>query len=200
MSSIVSLFPSPVLVEVLALFLTHPQEHYYQRSIAEKTQHSLSQVQYALERIEASGLVTKEKSGNRVYYKANIQHPAFNGFKEAFMKTVCISDPFKNAILPLAKEIQIAFIYGSIAQGKETSESDVDILIIGDIRTKKLIQHIGSLALELGREINPVVFPLEEFQNILKKGLESHPFIGRVVKEPKIWLIGNEDDLAKMVG
>jgi len=47
----------------------------------------------------------------------------------------------------------------------------------------------------LGREFNPVVYPLEEFK---KKARENHHFITEVIKGPKIWLIGNEDELAKL--
>lgn len=86
MASLDALFSTPVVADVLRLFLQHPNDAYYQRLIAEKTGHTLFQVQKALERMEEAALVTKTKDGKRVYYQANIAHPSFHGLQEAFQQ------------------------------------------------------------------------------------------------------------------
>jgi DNA-binding transcriptional ArsR family regulator len=83
-STLAELFPNPALVEVLSLFLLHPEEGFYQRGIAEATDNVLRQVQRALQRIERAGLVTKTRRGNMVYYKAERMHPAFEDLKRVF--------------------------------------------------------------------------------------------------------------------
>lgn len=193
MSSIAALFPSPVLVDILSLFLMQPEESFYQRSLNEKTGYSLAQVQYALERIEQSGLVTKKKSGNRLYYKAERNHPAFADLKRVFLKTVALGDVIREALEPLVKQIQFAFVYGSIATGQDLPDSDLDLLLIGSVTLKELANVVAQLSESLKREVNPVSYTRETFKERL---LESNRFALELMETPKIWLLGNEDEFA----
>ena len=195
LSSLAELFPNPALVEVLSLFLLHPEEEFYQRGIAETTGNALVQVQRALKRIERTGLVTKTKRGNIVYYKADRMHPAFEDLKRVFLKTVALGDVLREALAPLADRVKLAFIFGSLAQGRETAQSDIDLFLVGKLSLRETTKILGPVTSDLGREFNPVVYPPEEFK---KKTRENHHFITEVIKGPKIWLIGNEDELAKL--
>jgi predicted nucleotidyltransferase len=197
MSSFAALFPSPVLVDVLCLFLMHPEEAYYQRSLAEKTGHSLAQVQYALERIEEAGLVSKKKSGNRLYYRAERSHPAFEDLKRAFLKTVALGDVVREALKPLEKKIQFAFVYGSIATGQDRPDSDIDLLLIGSVTLKEISGPVADLSDTLKREVNPVNYTQATFVGRLKEG---NRFAQELLETPKIWLIGNEDEFARLAG
>ncbi len=195
LSTLAELFPNPALVKVLSLFLLHPEKEFYQRGIAESTGNALLQVQRALKRIEHTGLVTKTKRGNMVYYKADRMHPAFEDLKRVFLKTIALGDALREALAPLADKVKLAFIFGSLAQGKETAQSDIDLFLIGELSLRETTKVIGSIVPELGREFNPVVYPIKEFK---KKARENHHFITEVIRNPKIWLIGNEDELAKL--
>jgi len=195
LSSLAELFPNPALVSVLSLFLLHPEEEFYQRNIAETTGNALLQVQRALKRIERAGLVTKTRRGNMVYYKADRMHPAFEDLKRVFLKTVALGDVLREALAPLADKVKLAFIFGSLAQGRETAQSDVDLFLVGELSLRETSKILGPVTSELGREFNPVVYPPEEFKI---KARENHHFINEVIRGPKIWLIGNENELAKM--
>lgn len=195
MTSFAALFPSPVMVDVLCFFLTHPEEEVYQRSLAEKTGHSLAQVQYALERIEEAGLVTKKKSGNRLYYKAERSHPAFEDLKRAFLKTVALGDVIREALKPLEKKIQFAFVYGSIATGQDRPDSDIDLLLIGSVSLKDIANAMADLSEKLKREVNPVNYTRETFVERVKEG---NRFTLELLETPKIWLMGNEDEFARL--
>jgi predicted nucleotidyltransferase len=196
LSSLAELFPNPALVKVLSLFLLHPEEEFYQRGIAESTGNALLQVQRALKRIERTGLVTKTKRGNMVYYKSERMHPAFEDLKRVFLKTVALGDVLREALTPLADKVKLAFIFGSLAQGRETAQSDIDLFLVGKISLRETSKILGPVTSELGREFNPVVYPPEEFK---KKARENHHFINEVISGPKIWLIGNENELGKLV-
>lgn len=195
LSTLAELFPNPALVKVLSLFLLHPETEFYQRGMAESTGNALLQVQRALKRIERTGLVTKTKRGNMVYYKSDRMHPAFEDLKRVFLKTVALGDALREALAPLADKVKLAFIYGSLAQGKETAQSDIDLFLVGELSLRETTKILGSIVPELGREFNPVVYPPEEFK---KKARENHHFINEVIRGPKIWLIGNEDELGKL--
>ena len=158
LSSLAELFPNPSLVEVLSLFLLHPDEEFYQRGIAETTGNALLQVQRALKRIERTGLVTKTKRGNIVYYKAERLHPAFEDLKRVFLKTVALGDVLREALAPLADRVKLAFIFGSLAQGRETAQSDIDLFLVGELSLRETTKILGPVTAELGREFNPVVY------------------------------------------
>lgn len=195
LSTLAELFPNPALVEVLSLFLLHPENEFYQRGIAEATGGALRQVQRALKRIERAGLVSKTKRGNMVYYKAERTHPAFEDLKRVFLKTVALGDALREALAPLVNKVKLAFIFGSLAQGKETAQSDIDLFMVGELSLRETTKVLGSIVPELGREFNPVVYPTKEFK---KKAQKNHHFIAEVIKGPKIWLVGNVDELAKL--
>jgi DNA-binding transcriptional ArsR family regulator len=195
LSTLAELFPNPTLVKVLSLFLLHPEKEFYQRGIAASTGYALLQIQRALKRIERAGLVTKTKRGNMVYYKADRMHPAFGDLQRVFLKTVALGDVLRGALAPLEDKVQLAFIFGSLAQGKGTAQSDIDLFLLAQLSLRETTKLLGPVVSEVGREINPVIYPPEGF---IKKAMEKHHFITEVIRGPKIWLIGNEDELAKL--
>lgn len=195
-SSLGHLFPSRALVEVLSLFFRQPHDEFYQRDIAQRTGESLLQVQRALKRIEKAGLIRKTKQGNRAYYKAEPMSPGFAGLRQAFLRTVALADLLKKTLSSLGEKVQVAFLYGSLASGQERTDSDIDLLILGEVTSFDLAIALKGLSYDLGREINPVVFPPDEFRQKAKQG--DH-FVTEVIRGPKIWLIGNENELARVV-
>lgn len=194
MNPFIKLFPNPSLVDVLAVFLTHPDESFYQSYVVEFTGHALVQVQRALKRLEETGLIEKFKSGNRSYYKANQKHPAFQDIKNALLKTILFGDLLKEALNSIRKNIKFSFIYGSLASGKESSNSDIDIFIIGELGIRDIANILSEAGGKLGREINPTIYPEKEFKKKIK---EKNPFIKEILHKPKIWLIGDENDFKK---
>lgn len=195
MTSFSKLFPNPSFVAVLTFFLTHPDEEIYQSRLVDYTKCALMQVQRALSRLLETGLIIKKKSGNRFYYKANREHPAFEDIKRALFKTTLFGDLLRKALDPIKNKIQFCFVYGSLARGEESFESDVDLLIIGDLRIREIAKILGSVGHEIGREINPTVYPMKEFRKKIK---EKNIFIREIIDKPKIWLFGEESEFAKL--
>lgn len=195
MTSFIKLFPSPSFTDVLVFFLTHPNEEAYQSQIVNSTGRALIQIQRALNRLEDTGLIVKNRQGNRIYYKANQMHPAFDDIKRALFKTVIFGDTLKKALIALKHKILFSFIYGSMARADESPTSDIDIFIVGNLGIKDIAGILGSIGNELGREINPTVYPLKELKKKIK---EKNPFINEIIHGPKIWLIGEENEFAEM--
>ena len=196
-SSIVRLFPNLTLVEVLNLLILEPEKAFYQREIAERTFSTLLQVQRALQRIEEAGMVVKQRRGNRVYYVADRRHPAFEDLKKLLLKTAALGDYLRESLATLEGRVRLAFVFGSVASGKEAADSDIDLLVVGDLRSREVIGMLGPLARRLGREFNPVVYKEREFRTKAKNG---HHFITALISSPKIWLVGSDSELAQMVG
>ncbi len=195
MNPFIMLFPNRSFVDVLSVFLTNPDKEFYQSYIAESTGCALMQVQRALKRLEITGLIEKNKSGNRSYYKANQRHPAFEDIKRALLKTVLFGDLLKAALAPMKSKIRFAFIYGSLASGKESLNSDIDLFMIGDLGLRDIASILSTIGNELGREINPTVYSEKEFK---KKLIEKNPFIKEILHNKKIWIVGDEHEFKKM--
>jgi predicted nucleotidyltransferase len=110
------------------------------------------------------------------------------------LKTTGLTDLVKKALEGNAK-IRIAFIFGSIATGTEKAESDVDLMVIGDVGLRRLSALLSGVPDQIGREINPYTLSSEEFR---RKKVEGDHFLTTVLSEQKIFVIGSEDELNRM--
>ena len=79
-----------------------------------------------------------------------------------------------------------------MASGKATSESDIDLMIIGDVRFAEVVKAIYGAQTVLGREINPKVYNKEEWDKMLKK---QDAFIKEVMTKPKLFVLGDKHEL-----
>jgi len=189
------LFSSKARVEIMKLFLFNPRNIYYQSQISALTHQPIRAVQRELERFENAGLIERSIQGKRVYYKANTKCNIFKELKSIFMKTVGIAEALKMHLVE-EKDIRIAFIYGSYATGREDLASDIDLMVIGNISSRKLSAILAEQKKELGRELNYTVFLEAEFKQKVKK--KNH-FIKSLLNEEKIFIIGTRNELERIV-
>jgi predicted nucleotidyltransferase len=95
----------------------------------------------------------------------------------------------------MAKDIRVAFVFGSLARQEETAKSDVDLMIIGEVAFDRVISSLVRAQENLGREINPTTYSAREFKSKLASG--NH-FLTSVLRGPKLFLIGTDDDLREL--
>ena len=110
-------------------------------------------------------------------------------------KTFGISDVIREALSPLAGEIEWAFIFGSVASGKETSSSDIDLMIIGEAGFSEVVTALYSVQESLSREINPKIFSKEEW---IQKRDSNDAFINEVLNKPRMDVMGDGNELGKV--
>lgn len=146
-------------------------------------------------RLESTGLLKSRVSGRQKYYSINSNHTLFPEVKSMILKTVGIGDTIKS-VMEHRNDIQAAFIYGSYAKNTEDLESDIDLFVIGSIPSKDLQEIVSDVENQTKREINPTVYSVEELKERHKT--KNH-FVSNVLKEPKIFLKGDEDGLRKLV-
>jgi len=142
-----------------------------------------------------AGLVTRTPRGNQVFYQANEKSPVFPEVRGLIMKTVGLADVLGECLSSLAGGIEVAFVYGSMADGTHQAGSDVDLMVIGKVGVRQLSQLLSEAQQQLGREINPVTISPAELQERFSKG--DH-FITAVLQRPRIFVIGDEDELARI--
>ncbi|MBI2311578.1 MAG: nucleotidyltransferase domain-containing protein [Betaproteobacteria bacterium] len=180
---------------MLALLLLRPEDSLHVREIARLTAVPAGSLHRELRLLSAAGLLIREPAGNQVRYRADRAHPIYKELAEIFRKTLGLADILRDALAPLAGRIETAFVFGSVAQGKERATSDVDVMVIGTPSFESVVAAFLPVHGRLGREVNPVVMPRRDFRAKLAAG---DRFTKRVSREPKIFLIGNEDDFRKL--
>ncbi len=179
----------------MALLYGRPDEEFYINQLMKATGSGSGAIQRELKRMTEAGLIIREKKGNQVYYQANSKSPIFNELKSVVRKTFGVADVIREALVPFAKDIKAAFIFGSIAKSTDDRKSDIDVMIIGDITFDDAVSSVMKAQSVLSREINPIVYPVAEFR---KRVVEKHDFITDVMQGEKIFLVGDEDELARL--
>ena len=196
--AIAHVFAGPALLDVLSLFCLHPDLDYYQREIAGATGRRLVEVQRALTRLEAAGLVVRTKRGRHVYYRPLRTHPAFSHLRGLVLATVGLADVLRPPLVQMGSAVRLAFVYGSLAQGTDTADSDIDLMIVGTVSTRQIVEAWEEDASAvLGREVNPGVYSADEFRQKFQSG---SAFLQNVVAAPKIWLVGSDEELTALFG
>lgn len=181
--------------QILGLLFGHPDNSYYAKEIVRFAGVGIGTVQRELEKLSSVGLLNIKKIGNQKHYQANRRSPIFEELRGIVLKTFGVADVLRQALAELADRIQVAFVYGSVAKGSDTAGSDVDILIISDdISFNEVFSALSTIEAKLGRTLCPVLYKISEFNN--KLGSDSS-FLTRVVDQPKIFLIGSQDDISQ---
>ena len=181
---------------VLALLYSHVEESFYIRQIARTAGVGLGAVQRELKKLSEAGIIRRTVRGRQVYYQANPECPVYAELKSLVVKTVGVGDVLRAALVPLADRINVAFLFGSMVGGGERSSSDADVMVVGDITFAEVVSVLGRAQETVRREINPLVYPPEEFRFKLAA---DHHFLKQVLEGSKFFLIGDEYELAKLV-
>lgn len=179
--------------QLLRLLFGQPDKSFYSKEIVNRAGIGTGTVLRELEKLSDSGLLTVKKIGNQKHYQANSASPIFEELKGIVRKTFGLSGPLRLALGQFKDKIKVAFIYGSVAKGSDTAGSDIDLMLISDQLTyPDLLVSFSELETQLGRQINPTIYTVEEF---LSKITAESNFVVRVIEQPKIFLIGSQDDL-----
>jgi predicted nucleotidyltransferase len=189
------LFSSSARVKILTLFLLNPEHRFYQREIESLTGLPIRAVQREVRRMEAFGLLNKTAEGNRVYYQVDREFFLFPELKSIILKTTGMG-LFLREKLGNEYRIKVAFIYGSYAANQETTTSDIDLFVIGEIPSKELHAAVMEMEKVVHREINYTLFSPGEFR---QKVGGRNGFVLNVLEGPKIFLKGDEDALRSLV-
>jgi uncharacterized protein len=180
---------------LLAMLYGHVDQSFYVRQLVRALGAGHGALQRELKYLTEMGLVLRRNQGNQVLYQANSQSPIFSEIKGLITKTVGIHDVIRSALASLGPEIQIVFVYGSVARQKERANSDVDLMVLGDASFSEVVSALRPAQKALGREINPTVFPASEFRS--KLAARNH-FLRSVMKEKRLFVLGTENDLTKL--
>ena len=177
--------------KILSLFFSHPDEEFYVREVVRRVRENYNSVRRELNKLTSVGVLLSKRRGNLRCFQVNKKLPIYEDLKMIFIKTDGIGNELK-AVLKKQKKIQLAFIYGSWAEGKEKFLSDIDVFIIGEVNEDKLIEGLNALEKRLSRNINYVIFFRDEFNRRMRN---KDPFVKNVIEGKKIILIGELNEI-----
>lgn len=182
---------------VLELLFGNPDQSYYLRQIAAAIGTQPGTVAPELALLTDLGLLVSHRIGKRLFYRVNQQSAIFPELKTLLAKTVGVFQLLRSALEPLADRIQFAFVYGSLARREETAQSDVDLMVVGQVELEEVLARLQKVEKLIQRPINPTVYSLEEFRAKLASG--NH-FVKSVVRGPKVVIVGDEDEFGRLGG
>ncbi len=195
MSLLAKILSSKIRAEIFRLLFGTNDKALHMRDIERRSGFAIGTIQGELKKLSNLDLVLKEVDGNRTYYRANKNHPLYNDIHNLVLKTTGLVDVLRNALE--TQKIKLAFVFGSFAKGEESADSDIDLMVIGNLGLRDITRLLSDTQGKILREINPHVYSLDEF---IKKYKKNDHFVSQVVEGPQIFIIGSEDELKAMVG
>ena len=179
---------------VLSCLFGQPGRSYSVRELIQATSAGSGGVQREVARLAGSGLLLMEQVGNQKRYRANPDSPIHDELAAIVRKTFGRAAPLREALAPLVDAIDIGFVYGSVAKGQDTSNSDIDLMLVSDtLSYGEVMAALDELIEQLGRAINPTLYTRAELRKRIEGG---NSFVTRVLAQPRLWLIGGEHGLA----
>jgi len=179
---------------VLGLLFGQPERRFQSAELIRLAKSGTGAVHRQLSRLESAGLVTATRSGNQKHYQANRHSPIFGELQSLIVKTVGLVEPLRRALETKGADIRAAFVYGSVAKASDRAGSDIDLMVISDsLRYSDVFQVLQKAETDLARAVNPTVLTVAEWRG---KRSRRDSFAFRVAAQPKLFVIGSDDDLA----
>jgi predicted nucleotidyltransferase len=192
-SGLGSVLFTPVQQRILGLLFGQPDRRFQSGELIRLAASGTGAVHRLLTRLSESGLITVERVGNQKHYQANRASPVFAELHGLIVKTSGLLAPLRATLAPLARRIRAAFVYGSVAKGTDQAASDIDLLVIADkLDYADVFSALQTVEAELGRTVNPNVMTLAEWRRKRKQA----GFVSRIAGQPRLFVIGSDDDLA----
>jgi predicted nucleotidyltransferase len=190
-----ALFPK-VRRKVLALFMLNPEKRFYFREAVRLLGDAPGSLQRELKSLTDVGILTMEPIGIQKFYRANTGSPVFGELRKIAEKTFGLVDVIRDVLrTQVGDRIDVAWIYGSIARSNDTSSSDIDLMVIGSLPFRELVSALKPVEEMMQRQVNPTLYSADEFRGKLH---EKNNFVMNVMESEKLFVSGNENDLARL--
>lgn len=192
MSALMDLLFTGYRRQVLELMLLKPDQSWHVREIARLTNTQPGTLHKELTKLALAGILKKTEQGNQLWYQADTDCVVFEELASILRKTTGLTDVLRQALLPITEQLQCVAVFGSMASGKAHANSDIDLLLIGELSFADVVKILYPVQQQLGREINPKLYSKSAW---IKALAEQSGFITELLSKPLLMIIGNKDDL-----
>ncbi len=191
--ALTELLGSEVRAGVLSWICAHPEELIFGAKLARELSMSASAVGKELARLEALGMLrAAEPIGAAKPYTLNEQFPLLPGRRSGCLYATGVVAVLRELFAD-AEGVEVAAIFGSLARGDDRPESDVDVLVVGEIDGLE----VSEIAFEASRRTRREVMPIHYTADGLARRVHEDEggFVNRVLNEQLIFLRGDADAL-----
>ena len=176
---------------LLSLLFGQPSRSFLVSELITLTGSGSGAVQRELKRLVSSGLITATRVGRQKHHRANPDSPVFRELRGLVRKTVGLAEPIREALGPLVDRIKLALIYGSVAEGVDGADSDIDLLVVGDeVMLEDLYSVLSPVEAALDRQVSPTLYTEQEFA---ERKFAGSTFLKRVLAGETLLLVGTLD-------
>lgn len=183
---------SRVRVKILTLLFSFSNKIFHVREIVRQVHEEINAVRRELLHLEKSGIVSKERRANRLYYRLRKDYPLYYEIMEVVIKTTGLGEALLKNRSKLGR-VKFALLSGRFVRRLERrNKNEVDVLVVGNVVLPELAQLIKAEEIRIGKEINYTVMSEEEF-NFRKS--RRDPFITEILRSSKLMVIGDEEEL-----
>jgi len=120
-----------------------------------------------------SKLISHEKAGRHILYRANEQHPLFPELHSMVQKSLGM-DQVIESVLNRLGDLEEAYLIDDYAAGRDTGI--IDLLLVGHINQYHLNDLSRKTERYIGRKIRSLVLTRDEFTNLESK-LKQRPHL-----------------------
>lgn len=160
------LFGSKTRAKLLNLFFENSGKSYYVREITRVIDEQINSVRRELINLEGIGIIKNETFDNKVYYSANMKHPFSHALVALFTaKNLDIKDKEvvqRATLADIAKPVK-NYVSGIIVTNRLPGQEGIDMLVIGDDRTKKLSHWAEVVEKKVGKPLNYVILSSDDY-------------------------------------
>ena len=177
---------SPGMQNVLALVFSEPERGYMLNELLDRAAGGRGNSQRQIERLIAAGVLEEEpRRGRQRSIKANTGFFLYPELRGIAMKSFGLAEPLREALAPFERQIDEAFVFGSVAKTSDTHRSDVDLIVIGRARLMKLTAALAKVEQSLGRPIHLSVYAPDEWANLK----QANPALAHIAGDAKIVIL-----------
>lgn len=159
------LFGSKTRAKLLNLFFENTGKSYYVREITRVINEQINSVRRELLNLDSLGVIKNETYDNKVYYSANIKHPFSHALSEMFstkVDAVKDRDVRRSSWDEYIKPVK-HYLRALVVTNRVPGEEGIDLLIIGDDKTKKLTHWAEVVEKKQGKPLNYVIMSKDDF-------------------------------------
>jgi hypothetical protein len=187
------IIPSKARRKILELFFHHPVENFYLRRVVREINEEVNAVKRELDILTEEKLLLRERRLNKVYFSLNKNYQLYDEFLRIFSKTNLLATSIHSNLSKIGK-IKFVAVSTKFPKNLIIKDDEIYLLLVGIIVVVEIESIIKEVEKEFGRSINYSTMTESEF--IFRKK-NNDPFIWRFLKQPKIMLVGVEEELLK---
>ena len=159
------LFGSKTRAKLLRLFFENPEKSFYVREMTRVIDEQINSVRRELLNLESIGIIKNETFDNKVYYSANAKHPFTRPFTDMFSKKIDSTrdkDIKETTWEEYCRPVK-NYLKGLVVTNRLPGQDGIDLLIVGNDKTKKLTRWAEVIEKKLGKPINYAIMSPDDF-------------------------------------